>query len=690
MLFLFLSYLTSSVCPDNLIPTHSRELIRGFSNLKSGSPMNVYGHTTIPFITNVSSFAQLNAVGLDYAVGFFYSQMFIFIFAIISLIVTIVCTVMMCAFCQPSRSRKPGACIITGWIIFSLFYLVSLAYYIISMIEMPKFYDNFPGIPGIILNAADDIVSSYYNFTSLYYSVTNQLYQGENGAFVAPALLVYNNTWRSTIISQTLESLVNVTDEIDAINDIIFTSNCTFANLTEPLTLTASDQILEVINVVDNLTAELDSISGADLLENETITPLMEFGNNVSQILNGFIGFPLNSPWVNVPTIVENYADLEVAPIIPSFNTKNSEYTALLAFEYIIFVIILACFVLQTISVFSRNQFSRTFAMINNPLSIFLTILVGALGICATVIACSISDLCDLSSSFAANFYSGKPVFQEFGLPPLNASLFEDDNRSIFGYLGFEDTIQFSTDLLLQDINETIDMPVIDNFFNLQTVVDSLNQLPQLNQIADQLSSFLTQSSTIRRAITETNCGLEVLDNITDLMNRAHSLYFAVLYEIPLITTAASSLLTYDAAQSYDNFSTSFTTTGFEELFTDGTLLGAELLTCPLRTTKRTFCSQTGGAFGSWAIFSHFYMISLVGFTLLLFVRRKDMLSADFENEPRPSKKSKGAEPTHQRRNVIWSQNYIVSDSGDKSLESSDSSSSDSFDMFQQSRAGVV
>ncbi|OHS95874.1 hypothetical protein TRFO_10283 [Tritrichomonas foetus] len=676
MLIFFLAQFISCACEDHNLPTAVRALIELIRKMKGSTPLRLFGKDTIQSIPQTSNFTELKQQALNFTMGQFFPQIVVFILSLAAFILTLVFTIFICICCLPIRSTRPGFCITFWWVIFSLFFGVSIAYYILAIIETPKFIDDYPKITEIIDSATVDLKSSFMNLTENYFNLSTSTFSEADGSFGAPSVFVNENGWK---IDSLLSSMTNynnfLNDTIQYINDQISIQKCTYSNISS----LNADSLPSLQNSLQNVSETIKKID----LENGG--NILTFARNARNILVDYINLLSNDPWVNVPTILDEYRDVELEKAIPSFNTDNSYYKAMEICLYIVFCLLVIYYILQTVAVCMRNDYSRCCVIANMPFSLIAAIIIGVIGIVTTSMACSISEVCDDSSTFAANYYSGKEAFKSTSMPPLQVALFDLDDATLYDLLSFEYFANFSREVNFNAVSAPA-KPA--NFFGLKTSADNLKiELNKSFIINTDLLQVIETALTMRRQMITMNCGSNILDNLTQVINTANIFYFLMNYDLPLVQTAANSFTNYNGEASKNQFVNSFSNLAYKQIFDNEETLGTSKFTCPLRSSKQIFCKETGGTFAYLAVFAHFYLVSLIGFSSLLCCRRKGMISAMYDDEP-VNQRNKAP-----RKNMIWSQNYIISSSSSSSSTMSSkrySSDSDSFDMFQQSRAGVL
>ena len=116
---------------------------------------------------------------------------------------------------------------------------------------------------------------------------------------------------------------------------------------------------------------------------------------------------------------------------------------------------------------------------------------------------------------------------------------------------------------------------------------------------------------------------------------------------------------------------------------------------CPVRETKKVFCKDTASTFSCFSIFAHFYVLSLIGFGIVLCFRRQGMLSNNYGiedniNETEKRKKDQSNDDEPKTVDFIRPSQGTNRESNPWTMsDASDSESKSSFttlDMYAQSK----
>lgn len=682
---IFLVHLVEGTCNDHFLPQASRILIELLGKMKGKTSIKIFGKETLPQIPKTSSYFEIKHYSLNFVMGQFYPQLIIFILSAICFIITLILTIFIYFSCTPDTSSKPGFCFIFWWIFFSLFYGVSLSYYILGILKTPFFLDNYPKIIDIIKNASLDLGNSYSQFAHSYFDLSSSYFSGENGSFGSFSTLITDekkekSVWKTDSLSKMIDQLLlSISSNIsELINSKAISSNCNKIDL-KSLQVINFPTLKAISNSLNNITNSLT------IIDNENNKDIQSLGNSLKNILNDFINIPTKNPFINFPLFITNYVDIEIQKAIPSFSTNNNYYKSMRYLVYVVFCLLVIFYVFQTITFSMNNSFSRCFVVANQPISMIISLVIGIIGVISTSISCSISDLCLDSTEFATNFYFGKNEYRNLGLPKSNHELiFNSEDRYLYNVINISNIANFSqpTSEIKKKL-EAINIPSGITTFSsdLNQSNHELNSLYQ-KVLLNDIIFVANYSSYIRREIISTGCASENERNYADsIIKDLNQLNSIIQYEIPLLIKAINSFLIYNESISKELFISSFSSEEYLNLATNSSTLTSSLFTCPLRCSKKYFCEETGGTFSYFAIFSHFYIISLIGFTLLLLFRRKSMLSPydikDYSiNEDNQLNKSRNR----------WKNHFVTDDS---SQMDTNSSSDSSFDMFQQSRSRI-
>ena len=650
--------------------------------MKGKDPIKIFGKETLPQIPKTSSYSELKRNSLNFVMGQFYPQLIVFILGIISFIITFILTIFIVFCCIPEKSSRPGFCIIFWWGFFSLFLGVSFSYYILGTLKTPLFIDDYPKIIEVIGNASINLKSSYSQFVNNYYSLSSQFFSKKSGSFGSLAVLVTDGSnskylWQTDYLSIQMNQLLSeISSSISELyNNKIISQKCNnivFEYLKE-INLKSGNNIIKSLN---NMTISLNEINENN---DQNVQPL---GKNLQNVLSNYINIPFKEPFSSFPLLLDNYFNVDIQKAVPSFSTDNNYYKSMRYLVYIIFCLLVIFYICQTVALCMTNSYSRCFVIANQPISMIISLVIGIIGIVTTSISCSISDLCLESTEFASNFYSGKPDYKSLGFSTIDKELvFNSESNNLYYLLNISDIVNFGkTNSEIRNKLEDINLPNITTFSERlyqsnQELKDSLTQKNLINN----LSFLISSSFDVKRDIIISNCAsINEINIIDSIIKNANQLNIILQNEIPLISTAAESFLLYDDTSSRDLFLSSFSAKSYLEIVTSSSSLTTSLFTCPLRSSKKIFCDETGGTFSYFAIFSHFYLISLIGFTIILLYRRKNIYSPYETKEAIINEYDQQSKPQKNRAHQ-----FVEEDSSQMNINSSSDSS---FDMFQQSR----
>ena len=149
---IFLQFIRSE-CSDYEIPSHSRSFINSLRSLKSSRTMLLFGVDSYADFPIVSNFTELKGKVLPFLMGQFYTNFLIIILGLVAIFFFLSSTILITTCCTPRERSKPGFfTTIIWWIIFSILFLVSIIYFILSIAYAPNFINNFHEIQEIVKN----------------------------------------------------------------------------------------------------------------------------------------------------------------------------------------------------------------------------------------------------------------------------------------------------------------------------------------------------------------------------------------------------------------------------------------------------------------------------------------------------------------------------------------------------------
>ncbi|OHT08025.1 hypothetical protein TRFO_23651 [Tritrichomonas foetus] len=706
MLFLFLLRLSFCQCQDYSLPKSSKSIIDALRSLKSSKSMKIFNKNTLvelPFATNFSQFQTKVA---PFLIGQYYSCMPIIIIGLLAFLFFLSCTILIGTYCLPFERSKPGfLTTIIWWIFFTLVFIVSIAYFIMSLISSPDFVNGFPKIPETIKNGIMQIKRSIDLYVSSYEDTLYSSLNTNSRAYGAAGIL-YNLRGELTI-SQYQKQMSSLHADIDQIRNFAFGSCPARISINET-------NFASVQSFSSNFSDAFSSLiqSSNQFLQNSNIKSIND------QISTSMI--PIFDPFSNFLPKVQNqltkYDEIELEKVKSSFNIDGAIKACFSVLNVILILIVLIFYIFQTVTFSMQNSFSRCCVIAIFPISMILAILFGCLGILSTSVSGAIGDLCESSTRFATQWYFSKPGFTgTFGTLNLSESLFSSSNNSLYSSIG----AQYDIPIKLIE-NSTLEL--LSNSSNLVFNSSISFEIPNL-LMDSNFSGYLEELETLYSIVSKTYAEI-VLNECNESISKSfenflYDIFYVqnqLNYGIKLQADSFSSFLAASQGQAKAALVASLPTVlnKLEELSL-GDSINTSCFCCPLRGTKKLFCEQTGSTFSNFAIFTHFYIISLVGFGGLLCCRRQGMLSSGFHNDldqnPVGTPKRKGNRKGKNNLNAGDDEDEADSfepttndviramptqlmskrgrEHGSDTSDSSRTSDFSTFDMYQQSKTGV-
>lgn len=665
MFFISLIIFVISDCQDYKLPQASREMVKLVSKLKSTKSMKIFGKDTFPKFPKTSIFSSLKHYALNFAMGQIFPTLIVLILGFIAVIVALLLTVFVGICCLPTKSRMPGLCIIFWWIFFTLFFLVSMVYYVFAMIEAPKFIDDFPKIIDVIQEATHNIHNVYIEIVDKFYEAASNTFMEPETRHAFPSFFVLENgNW--------------VTNDIKSIFDLF-----TISYNEKMPTITHNYPSIKRENYDMNLNDTLDVLG--QLTDNLiSVDGLTNYGKTFKRQYFSYMRLPTEFDYSFIMSTLSEYEDVFIPQASTSFSTDNIYYTLMKIFLYIVFALLVIFYIFETIAVFSRNSFSRCCAIASQPISFIIAIVIGVVGVVCTAIACSVSDVCVDSASFASEFYTRKVAYIKTGLPRINPTdIFDSTDKQLY------QSLRINTKISFHSFVGNLPPLKFENIGNFEHLNNELTKSLNTNMIKEKTNRLITDLRNIRRQAVLSN---QNVDDITELINHSYSLLSTLNYKIPLLTTAINQIPNDNEKHTIDF---SQTPSRFNSIV-ENESLSSSLFTCPLRSSKKYFCEETGGTFSYLAVFSHFYLVSLIAFMVMLFIRRRNMVSMmvykgdtndTFEDNIETKDVTMTVSPN--KNDAKWKSNYADNSLSESHSVTDSTQSSDSFEMCQQSRDGL-
>ena len=739
-------YLARSDCEDFSLPTESKKIIDAMRELKSGRSMTIFGINTFINFPASYNFSQFVDNIKPYFLGQFYTCLPIIIITTIVLIFFVLATALSHSFCLPFERTKPGFfTTIFWWIFFSLVFVVSIAYYIISIIHAFDFMNNFPQIPYIIRESVPNVSLEIQSYVNEYQRILWNSLGNNAKAYGAPSV-IYSpngvlklNEYISQLnsLSQFLTNSTNTENQAFLLESFSESFSEFFDNESESMSLSESpseddsgglspyqsqstlaptpnvnndctyfidieNSLLNSIqSFINNFSQTLDQVN-QDLLQNISASNIFQVSSQTNNMLYRIFD-PFQDFLSKAESQLVQYETYKLDDISTSFDTNTSLYTACFyALNIIGLILAIIYYIFQTLTFSMQNSFSRCCVVSIFPISIIVTALVGILGIVSTAVSCSIGDVCELSDLFASQYFMAKPDFiQNINYFYLTNNLFSMPNNSLYTAVNGSSaiplrTIENSTRELL---TSSVDLSYTD--FNVEIPQNLIDFDP--NSYMDSITSLNRIVANAYGQAIRNNCNSTVISYFQNFLNVVSEVKVQIEYGYNLQVNAIQSLNTANPEQAKAELTSNLPTILSNlESFSLSNEIDTYPFCCPLRRNKEIFCTQTGGTFSDFAIFAHFYLISLVAFGGLLCCRRTGMLSSDddqsyVETQKRPAGKNVKSRKRREELSEMSvddisqasrTRNFQnpLSESSDESSQTSNSG----FDLYQQSKTGVM
>jgi hypothetical protein len=645
-----------SDCSAHQIYPGVRQLLKFLSSFKTDSPFQFFGRESLLDFPKARDFEDFRGQIIDYLLGEFIPDLPILIVAAVAIVLLLSTTISICVCCQPRTSSAPSACSVISWIILSLIFVASL----VSCVPVIAYAHTFPDFSRIPL-LVDESVTEIRSFTAQFLGDLRQQFGETFVRFAAPAVLYPN----LTIVEQ-----FNVT--LPGLVEAVRKTGIEFHPPTPPL----HQNLTELEAAFQAMRSSIESWE------------FWVIGKSLRPILKPFLDFD----WtflLRLEDLLEDFQEVAIPRAAPRFATDHWYYENLAVLVYVFFALAIVLFVLQTMTFSMQNGFSRCFVVANNPISLVVAAAVGLVGVIATTVGVAMWRVCDEPDRFSAVYLSSKAQFQGIGLEPISRLAFSNPDENLYGTLHLGRFLNFTSRFGLVNIHDLagIDKHSVTITSRIQKAIDDFNMTFSASKqsFVDYLHLFIVQTLTLR---ARRDVNGDASSRLTELENFVYELLGVVGTQIPQCILAARSMNDSQSSAQFIEILKTFTSNAQSLIEEPST----SLLCCPMRRIQQRFCRESGTMIGSFGIFAHFYLISLIGFTIVLLVRRRGMLTVrDPEgtgDRPRSAAVRTTSPPATEPpafRSTVESQRPPPVPEAD-----SDSSPSTSFDMYEQSRPGIL
>lgn len=675
MLCFLLFSLSAEAIDTKPLRQSGKPIMEFLVKLKANKRVKLAGVDTIQRIPDTSDFFELKSQALAFIMGEYFPYLPIFVIAALAVILMLVYSICVIACCKTTQSKRPGCCIVISWIIFTLFLLASLVYYVFGMLEMPNFLNNYPKIPDYISEGASSTTQSLKklndNTTQSLVNTFDEIKVDESFYGLEKQLI---NDKRPGVNNLTkLDVINNQLLQILQINNTVNDKLDEFPSIPKlKLDVTNIDKTQKSVDPLANVLNEID-------VYNSTI--------NLSRYLTPTsVMFQLNSA-------IRSLTDLStqtIPQVAPSFKTDALYYIALRYLYYIVFGLLVVFYIILTACFCNRNKCSRCCAASTPIISFFVAIVICIIGLVTTAMATAIQDVCLEPSQFASNWYSNKPIYKSLKLPPLNTQIFENPDGNLYELSKYNDIFNLiriaeEGKIAIQNNKLTINSGQQTTITNNVQILQQLNITSDLIKIASDLEDILVPLKSLTTPSKDDV--IKTIENYIVLIESTIK-YYSDNYQVQLaiIPELSNSLGSADTlASSYDTKVRTLQIP-FEE---NANIITTGNISNSYNSVEEVFCQETGIYFAYIAIFSHFYLVSLIGFAGLMICRKRGMddifinkpveeRDASLQNDGSSSWMTVKSSPKKR----IGSAKNVVNDS---------SSSDTSFDMYEaaNSRLGL-
>jgi hypothetical protein len=627
-MFITLCVLALSDCEDHEIVVVIDDILRFLSSMKVEVAYSFFGLQSQFDFPRALTFNDFKADIIPYMLGEVIPTLPMLIIAVVAVVYFLIMVFVGCVCCRPRESTRPSCCLVSFWVFFTIIFLGSGVPWYPLIVHVDSFVDNFPKIPVIFSDAVSNVRIAWNE----YYKNISSAYNKTFRAIAAPAVLSQNyGCARVVSLRNGLEGAIQQAEQ----------NGAQFSGLDV-------DGFHEAVEKIDETCQNFRESVSDDLKGNMSfVYPIL------SDILQSPGLFPVRLE--TLLDIVEN----DVGTVAPSFATDTWYYKNFAYASYGLIGLLVLIYIFQTVAFSTRTCCSRCCVLANNPIGLLIALIIGGVGIAATACGVAIAEVCHHSEDFASIYLSSNVAFSILGLEDLQPAAFAE-NGGLYNALGLGHLFRFAcrnctylkTSQWFPAIDESANFqePMATVLAHLKGVVNGIIRNRKLISPADEFSSTFLE-------LAETH---------------AFSLMDVIGKEIPQQIVVGRSL---DEQQTRDDFDND-TDALLAILAESG--LSTSMLGCPLRQMKESFCTDAGSIIGSFGVTAHLYVVALIGFGVLLCIRRRGMLPPAFDPPSVPS-------PSRSRETM----RFIDGPSTAGSPPPEDSSST-SFDMYQQQRAGVV
>ena len=691
LISIFLQLIRSDECPDYKIPSASRSFINTLRSLKSSRTMLLFGVDSYADFPVVSSFEELKEKVLPFLMGQFYTNFLIIILGLVAFFFFLSCTILITTCCTPRERSKPGFfTTIIWWIIFSILYLVSIIYFILSIAYAPKFINNFHEIPDVVQNSFSQIINDVNTYISKYEKNAIDILNGTGTGSVYPSLALLMENRSTSKIDAFIYHLDVLKDTLIKVNE----SLCNFDGNSEQPNCAFLNQY------VSTFKENLMDININTFIENSNVRAIYRQNSLTIPVMYDFS----NLKWIDAQMAITKYRFDEVEKSKKSFDTDRDYVNIpLKCFNIIILILVIIFYVFQTITFFTQWEFSRCCVISIFPIAMVTSVGIAIFGIFATSVSCAIGDVCAESSRFVSQyFFLRNETRLNFPFPAYNPGLFDSPNENLFTAIGGEYIFNFN-DMIDYENTTNVSNLEIRAPYNLDCAVPGI-----INGDGFSYSEIYTELMKLYEALgndysksvmegKDTTDVLNEIRNVFEVISDVNYKYHLLFNVIEIIKAFYNESWTSSGyiKEYFDKSKSEFIPK--LQNFTLQKQVNTASFCCPVNQVKKIFCQDTSATFSCFSIFAHFYLLSLIGFGIVLCFRRQGMLSSNYgieddKNEKKKEKykdQSSDFEPrttdfirTNQGTSNRELRNWVLSDASDSESKSSFTT----LDMYAQSK----
>lgn len=692
MLIYFFLQLISSDCADYNTPSASRSFINSLRSLKSSKSMLLFGIDSFTDFPIVSSFEDLKDKVLPFLMGEFYTNFLILILGLVGFFFFLSCTILITTCCTPRERSKPGFfTTIIWWIIFSILYLVSIIYFILSIAYAPTFINNFPKIPEIVQNSFPQIISSTNQYIRKYEENAIQFLDNVESVYPSMALLMADT--ETTTVQTFINHLQKLKDTIDRTS-----STLNYCGEGE-----GKVDCSHLNNFINYFQPQFEKIVGSVIKFKEGTNTVDVYRQNLLSIPILYDFASLN--WIEAQMTITKFRFEEVEKSKKSFDTNRSYVKApLKGVNVVLLILVVAFYVFQTITFFTQSSFSRCCVISIYPISMVASVGITIVGIFATSVSCAVGDVCADSTRFVSQYFFLRNESQKYPFPLYNPNLFNSPDNDLFAAIGGEYIFNFNDIITIEktSLDKNDELNITGNLldFNVQDYFQD-KEIYTNSQTMDELMNLYevlgkSYSQTIYDENNDGSSILEEIRNIFEVISDVNYKYDLQIHALDMIKTYLYKPIDRNYKEEYFTESKNIYIPNLRSYTSNNQGINTSSFCCPVRQTKKIFCKDTSATFSCFSIFAHFYILSLIGFGIVLCFRRQGMLSStynieDDENERRGKKKDHQSDYEPRTTDFIrTNQGASYRDQKPWTLsDASDSESRSSFttlDMYAQSK----